>query len=70
MTIQQYYNFLDRHDIRDVEELLLEVSLEPYSLVSIVDERYPNLLMLDVSNQSDLNKEINHIKYYYLQRRI
>lgn len=59
--LQQYHAFLDEKQINDIQDLILELVCEPHSIILIEDEKYPELLMLNISDDTDLDVEINHI---------
>jgi len=59
--LEQYHAFLDEKEINNIQDLIFELICEQHLIIPIEDEKYPELLMLCVSEDTDLDIEINHI---------
>jgi len=59
--LQKYHNFLQENEIETIHELIIILLRDPYNIHIRSDERYPDLVMLDISDRTILESEITRI---------
>ena len=60
-VLQRYHDFLQEKEIYDFADLIIELVGEPYLIIPSMNDKYTDLIMLNVSEETDLNEDITDI---------